>query len=193
MKVIVLVEDENLICVGQKADIGKVNKLSTEKESNNVAKDIKEIERFAKCRAIKTVLTNLLNLPETTDDYKEVDPDVFDQYVQMSHCIDVCFDNLINERFDSCDDCECDCEHCECDCEGCACDIEDDCEEVDEENDDDINDQMIADLVSLLIKFDGVFDKENVEENSTINITMSGDEYNSIKEIFDRYSTEELQ
>lgn len=158
-------------------------------DKNNItSKEIESSTNFARARAIKTIINKIMNLDEDSfDSLNDIPQPIFDQYVHMGEIITRTFERLTQEWLedhvaeDECDECT-DCDGCDCDCcEDCDCNEEESpCEDCDAG-------AYMRDMLSILDIFSGVFDKDGVNDTDTINITLSGTEYNSVKKIFDTY------
>lgn len=149
--------------------------------------EIKNNAQFEKAKAIKTVLTNLLNLETiNTNNKNDIDQKTFDQYVLMAEQIDTCFINLLEEYFEDCEcEDECDCVNCDNDCDNCDCPC---CSDNNFDAKDDSNEsKFIMDLFTLLEMFKPVFNMDNITDEQEINISMTGEEYKKIKNIVDSY------
>lgn len=170
--------------------------------------EIENSYQFNKARGIRAAIMNLMNLkPVDTENENEIDQETFDQYVHMGNVIDRCFTNLIEELVENyeCDEDDDICDGCECRC----CESEHDCDECEKNNDLCVNNSgeddecddcefsmdrvVIEDCLTLVHMFKNAFCFDSVNDTDDISLDLTGEEYNRIKEILDRYEIEEVE
>lgn len=189
-----------------------VKNMRQTNEGYFTSEDIKNSFQFNKARAIRALIMDMMTLtPITSKNENIIDKNTFEAYVEAGNRIDKYFENLMNEfieNYDS-DDCDRNCNGCdelalcgkcsaECDIECGHCEYCEKCEEesfdIDdpEDNYDNCDDCSFAqDCVSLVHIFKDVFCFDNVNDTDDISLDLTGEEYNRIKEILDRYEIEE--